>query len=732
MKRTNLKRTLGLLSAAGLAVVTCFVQSSCSDLWSEQHPGSYYINSGQTVASFLEEGEYKESFTDFVYILKKANIWGELRTYGEHTCFAPDNAAIQEYLEERYAESPDSTKQYFESLESLPVFICDSIAKTHLCNTTFFCTDMNGEGAFPYPNLLDRFLTYNSFADTTWYQNENGVDTFKIALSYKVNQVSRILEADDTVQNGVVHIIDKVLRPSNRFIPGFLNEVNEKVEDKFKATIFYDAIMATGINDELEKFVDASYPGVSYDSTLSRFRTPPYNTAINCATSVEKDWGVFPEKREFKYTLFLVTDSILKEKYDIENLDDLRAKANQWYCLDMGVADDPDETSRLNSLNKFISYHILPCWLSYDQLTTTQKSLVEQHNDVDGDNYADLDMEDFYEAYLPHSIMRISAPIKNKAISDIYINRKGIPQQPATLGAFIPGIRVWRGDEHQGVETGSALNGGFHYLEDVLLYNTFTREEALDTRMRITASTLSPDFINSGARGRLQVNGDRDRYVVGFLKGYCTNFEALNDVTQYWVRYRDAAFGTFNGDEMTVRGIYDVAVKLPPVPFDGTYEVRVWNNCNSIANDRGIVQYYFREGAMNPADKNEGWKPCGLPIDLRLPSNDASIGVKSDDDIKNELSPEDQSDDKAVEAAKRAYDKAIHNRGYMKAMDSYASLRTSTDCYRKIICSEYMKANEDYYIRLRQLLDDGVNPFSFIEIVPKDVYASEIITEDAH
>ena len=139
MEKFNLKKALGTLSAAGILVAAAGIQASCSDLWSEQHPGTYYINSGETVASFLEEGEYKDSFTDFVYILKRANIWGELRTYGEHTCFAPDNAAFDEYMANRRETAPDSIKHYFESLETLPDYICDSIAKTHLCNTTFFC-----------------------------------------------------------------------------------------------------------------------------------------------------------------------------------------------------------------------------------------------------------------------------------------------------------------------------------------------------------------------------------------------------------------------------------------------------------------------------------------------------------------------------------------------------------------------------------------------------------------
>ena len=52
------------------------------------------------------------------------------------------------------------------------------------------------------------------------------------------------------------------------------------------------------------------------------------------------------------------------------------------------------------------------------------------------------------------------------------------------------------------------------------------------------------------------------------------------------------------------------------------------------------------------------------------------------------------------------------------------------NCYRKIICNEYLRADNDYYIRMRQVWEeDGVYPFSFIEIVPKSVYEGN---EDQH
>ena len=90
--------------------------------------------------------------------------------------------------------------------------------------------------------------------------------------------------------------------------------------------------------------------------------------------------------------------------------------------------------------------------------------------------------------------------------------------------------------------------------------------------------------------------------------------------------------------------------------------------------------------------------------------------------------------DAQKEVAIQVNDRAMRIRGYMQAMDSYGNgsnpLRDDRNCYRKVICNEYLRADNDYYIRMRQVFDDdGVFPFSFIEIVPKSIYEG---AEDRH
>ena len=748
--RIYLKRLFKSVVMASAVLAVASVQTSCADLWGEQHPGTYYTNNGETIADYLEgKVENHGDYSYFIAILKEARLWGQMRTYGTYNCFAPDNAAIQRYIEERYHEAEEinnsKQKSIFESIETVLQHheVCDTIAKTHIFNNLMFASDLNGNGVLQNPNLLDRYVVYNSYADSVRLYDDNnniikakdGSDSISIRLKYLINMQASIIAADDTVQNGVVHRLDKVLRSSNQFLPGLMKE-------NANLSIFYTGLVVTGLKDTLEQYYDDTYPEIPYEWTEQALRDN-YEGVHTNPTSYETDYIAMPEKREFKFTMFCMPDTALATYSDyytqmagldgIHNINDLRQYAEVVYPNGAGLPD----TSRYSSLNKFLSYHILPCWLSYNQFNTSQKDITKNHK-----KWLEIDIEDFFETLLPHSIMRISTPAKTAdSPLGIFINRKGTVKN----GLEAEGIRIAETAEEYnltGGVTNICVNGGYHYVNKLLTYDDYTRNEVLKCRMRIMACTLSPDFINSGGRGRLSGdpsnggNAKLNAMVYAYKSGYCKNFQWVEDQTRFFVRYRNKTFGTLNGDEITVRGSYDIAFRLPPVPSDGNYEIRIWNNsmAGTSVQDRGIVQFYFHQGTPSDANdfwRNWNWIPEDIPVDLRLGGADARIGMVLDDDDRYNDMTETQK-----EQAIDANDRSMRNRGYMKAMDSYYSnngdnpLRHDANCYRKIICNEYLEANTDYYIRMRQVWEeDGVLPFSFIEIVPKSIYEGN---EDKH
>jgi len=520
---------------------------------------------------------------------------------------------------------------------------------------------------------------------------------------------------------------------NNVFLPGLLKQNSN-------ASIFYNALVATRLSDTLEQYLDPNYPEIEYEWTRQAHLDGSPSAHFN-ETAYEfgdqADRVVYPEKREFKYTLFVIPDTALANYSDsycttngIHNLEELRQYAENVYPEGKGLAD----TERGSSLNKLLSYHILPFWLSYDQFNTRQKEIIGRRLYLD-----ELDVEDFFETLLPHSIMRISTPYdtirqSNGTISwqpvGIYINRKGTIK----TGLEAEGIRIAQDYSEYNLPDGlvnTCLNGGYHYINKFVLYDNETRNNTLNTRMRIMTSTLSPDFINSGARGRLNgATGNRaiDKIVYTYKPGFCRNVEWEEDVTKFFVRYRDRSFSTYYGEEMTVRGYFDITFRLPAVPTDGLYEIRVWNSSlgggTSDYADRGGVLFYTRK-------ENNDFIPCGIPVDLTLNLNDPSIGSISFDDDLYDLPLSEQ------ELLLEADAKKLRKIGYMKAPMSYSYSESTGDpiskdrgCYRIIICEQYMEADKYYYLRLRLIVDNKVFPFNFIEIVPYSVYSGKNGPED--
>ena len=739
------KRLFRKSALTSMVAVMVLLTTSCADLWKEQHPGTYYTNNGETVADYLNgKLENHGNFTYFKAIIKEANLWGQMQTYGTYTVFAPDDSAIVRYIRNRRAEAiaehhaPEDIARFTDINTALSDHkLCDTIARTHIFNKAMYAADLNGDGILEEPNLLDKYISY--FSDSimatvyaedgvTPLKDSNGNDSVVPKLRYLINMQSFIIKEDDSVQNGVVHKIEDVLRNSNKLICGVIKEDPE-------LTLFYEALKMTHLEDTLEKYyIDLTYPGVSPEWTKQAILDGDPSHHFH-STSVEKhESEVMPEERKFLFTVFVVKDSVLKADYGIESFSDFVNYAKGVYT----DATETDPTSRASAINRLISYHILPYFLTYDQFNTCNDAIIKNYKAVYTANGSSsknrvIDSEDFFATLLPHSIMRISTPWKSvdppTRLGGIYINRKGVAGvKEVTLD--YEGIRIAESSEY-GKKDNKAENGIYHYVDKLLLYDTETKEQVLDCRMRIMSCTLSPDFVNSGGRGRMRESHDM---VYCFYPDYCDNFDWVEGQTGLYVRYRDASFGTFNGDELSIMYNYDISLKLPPVPSSGTYELRIWNNAISGlgdgAADRGVVQFYYHEGT--PGDdtvywRNWYWEPEDIPVDLRITGDDGRIGMVLDNssDITNLLTEKEQ------QAAIDANDRAMRNRLYMKAMDSYGSLRTDKNCYRKIVWRRYMRDNTDYYLRMRQMYTSGtgVMPFSFIEIVPKDVYEGN---EDRH
>ena len=426
-------------------------------------PENYYASTKLTAAEFLEERP--ELFSEFIGILKRTPYFSMLSTYGtyssagllQYTLFAPTNEGIQRYLQ----------RMGYSSIDQIPTETCDTLARTHIIKKgAFFTTDI-GEGALPELNMDDAYIVLSSDSDVT---NHN-------KLVYYINKNSRVVERDDSVTNGVVHVINNTIASSSMLLA-------DKIEEDPALTLFSQALQLTGMADSLTKYIDETYACEDdsvYTGTMERCTS---GSALYTRT-------FWVGKRYFKYTAFVEPDSVY-HRNGINNMEDLKAYAkrvyDETYPEDAGLYDD-NPKHRKNPLNRFVSYHLLPRVGQYNSWVVSG-TIRERCLDTKL-----IDPEEYYETMCPGTIMRFAGPP-----AGLFINRRGV-QNRAERGVFIPGVKVLSPSESGSTEQ-NALNGVYHYLDDILAYTTQVRDVVLNRRIRIDATVLSPDFMNCNGRGR--------------------------------------------------------------------------------------------------------------------------------------------------------------------------------------------------------------------------------------
>lgn len=688
--------------AAAVLVATAVQMTivSCSD-----DPGadSYYTKTDEYAADFLKNNS--DRFSLYLTILERATGNAEkplrlidlLGAWGSYTVFAPTNEAVEKYLAARG----------LASVEELSKEDCDTIALTSIIDqAAYFTTDVDND-TYDQLNMLDRPLTISS------QEAEDG------SLLMLINKTAQIIQADDSVGNGVVHTISSVINANNMMI-------GDALAADSSITLFTAALEFTHMSDSLLKFVDDSY-SVGSDSIDWT------NDKLVLHTAAEYDNVAYMKKRFFKYTIMVERDEVFEAR-GIRTIDDLRAYAKQVYDeVYPEDADITDETDRRNSLNRFVSYHILPFQASYYQLTCYDFDGSERDGLVSNFDYRKSDVCDWYETMMPFSLMKFSFVTGTQ--KGLYVNRRGVQSRADYYHIFRRGAKVASVDESTVDQT--AINGVYHYIDDILTFSKDVRDVVLNERLRFDASTLSPDFITSGARGHRPSSGAKDnRYALsqsstkavtntahclGFKAGAATNF-TFNNNTHIHIRPRYLNFWSYEGDEMTVKGKFDFIIKLPPVP-SGTWEVR-FMTCVGFTS-RGIMQAYLRDG------EDGNWVPQGIPFDMR-PSGETLFGYMADNNIGG---------DEALDA----YDKQIHNLGWMKGPNNYGSgdansggggggtkFRNQNNTIRKVIGTFTSDGKTHHYLRLQQKMDSEENEmnFDFLELCPSSIYNNTEQAED--
>lgn len=530
-------------------VAVCVGMLSVSCDGDDLDEGAMYTFTGETVASFCQN---TPELTKFYEIAERGGTVGLLKVYGHFTCFVPTNAAIERYLSERGQTLDDLTQ------EQLQRFVYNSVIRNDDTEKDYMSVDFE-EGALPMPSMADRSIVI-SISLNAQGQRE-----------FRVNKDALIVSVDNEVHNGVVHVVDRVVEPSE-------NSLESTMSQHGDFNIWAQAFVATGYDERTSGLYDPNYVN-------------PYGSATHNGLNV-------CDRCKLGYTLFCEPDALLNEN-GITDLASLERWAQTYY----GTNAQGDYTNRENALNKFVAYHILPRQMS------TNSMIYNNADETVADNYLDKRYE-YYETMLKNRLIEV------KAGNKINTQKNG------------ECVRI---DEAK--SNIDAVNGYIHTLTDMMVYDEdVMRNDVLNKRIRFDFFSCAPAFTNNNIRWKLV--GSPGYTVTSDFCGtdedgmpYFT-FNSTSNITfwasDWWTNYQ--------ADEMLVSGFFDFRVRLLPVP-PGNWEVRVgyraenWRAISQLFIDGQI--------AGIPVDMTIGSEANDLNTGWESDDSQADNGIENDKLMRN-------------------------------------------------------------------------------------------------
>ena len=689
MRRNNIfKGILGGLLIAMLTPLNTLMLTSCSD---EPDSEYFYTFTGEMMSDWLKSPDRPE-YSEFAEIVERAGLMNLLATYGHYTCFAPSNDAIDKYLQSRG----------LSSVSQLSDADCDTIARTHLISQMYTTYDMIGH-KLSAMNMMNRYLA----TDPGFDNDSNAVIVLEGVARIEFNL------KDDSVENGIMQPVDMVIEKSNSYISDILR-------DNPKISTFYKALVATGVINDVMLVEDDTYDPNDYE--------PVYHGSGETNTSKMK-FSV-PTTKKYGYTFFIEPDSLLEAKYnikkgDIQALYDLACTIyDEVYPQDKTAPGHSFEnlTDSVNPLHRFIQYHILNMIAAgADDLTPMEVTNKAGFIGAIGIDESLINPSDWHYTLLPHTMIKVDKVTVEQYLGeskrgDRYINRRIDAKYPDTR---FPGQRIDPidndGYKHDG------LNGHYFYVDDIVAFTTDVRDLIHNQRIRMDFNTIFPEFITNGLRqmghpwepSSLE---EKDGLNWFFPEGYLDGVKSTN-CEFVWLRPRCYA-NIYMWDEFNLFGNYDFTFRLPPVPFDGEWQIRLGFTQQ---NTRGVAQIYIDN------------IPQGIPLDMtKKLSDEYYIGDSFEDNLNDY--------DSMSEEDKAEYIKSMKNLGvYTHPRSIYCDNggrgeRGYCIIYdigiRKIISQSYLDCNQDHYMRIR-VASDGVqgngNEFAldFLELVPKSVFGTD-------
>ena len=697
-----------------------------------------------TIITYLQK--HSEVYSEYLLMLdsvpagetSSSSVSQLLDTYANYTCFAPTNEAIHNYLfdlEERGVISipawdapefqvvdPETNQRELLRLVRQTI-VYNSLIGAGISSDAYQTSDFSEEvlvnEMLPRANMNMRKLRITEGKGTKFAVEGSNIDDDNCNI-YTVS--------------GYIHQVHKVIEPDAQTVSQLFDKMLAEKEYGFYT---YAALFeACGLNDALNKLEDEAYYQMRMNGKLNDL--PGHPTFAGNGDSWQSP-GRLPEHRYYGYTLFLepdawweqvlgLTENTIQTMSPKEIVAIVAAKVaeNDWALSGASTGTNYDDPN--NALNQFVTYHIIPAKIEPNKLVIHFNEL--WYNMTTMQKTASV--YDFHTTMGKRRLLKVyEASLTFDGKRDIiYLNRfptlNNKPYEDYT--------EKYCEEDKKGVElvlsdgTTEINNAYIYKLNDVLYYNDRVANAMGSERIRMDATTLFPELMSNDIR--CNENFSAKYQCVGFPSDYYykyfDNMEINEGTYAYYLSGRISQMTSwlnYQGDELNIIGTYDITIKLPPVPKDGEYEIRMGVSAN---DRRGLCQVYWG------TNKN-ALAPAGMPVDMRMGGQYWYMSGNRTPSIVG-WEADIQGDDES----NAAVDKSMRNNWYMKAPNYFYmygspnSARHQERSLRRILLREQLKADETYYINFRNLLDDMQTEFllDYIEFCPKEVYFNPDAPED--
>lgn len=722
-------------------MVAAFMVQSCTE---KIDTSARYTFTGNTILSYLEK--HSEDYSEYCDLLdivtvsdfSESKVSQLLTARGNYTCFAPTNEAIQNYLvhlkdsgiiSEASWNAPEfheldpvtNEKKLLKEIQETIVYnsLIDAGDDAEAYQTSDFSLSVNA--MLGLSNMMNRKLKVTRNDSTRLYAINGSTISGTNCDIYTIN--------------GRIHQVDKVIAPSTETGSQLFDKITEKKLYGFYA---YAALLkACGLYDILNQHEDEEY----YKAVMTqKVKADHYHTT-------QHSNGFVPERRYIGFTLFAEGDDWWETTLGLEpnSITSLEPEnivkmisdyvVSNGYHLP-GATTGTDYTDEKNALNQFVTYHLLPAKIEPGKLVihyneTWYNINDKQKGNIVYDYYTTMGKRRLLKTYEANKtctgekdVIWINRfPKLNNARNVTYVTEESCDDLKA-------GVRILTSDP----SNPEIYNGYIYKIDNCLYFNEQVAENMGSERIRIDGASMFKEFITNDIRCNENLTREYNtkRFPSDKDYKYFDDMEISENTYFFYFSGRESTSSTwynYQGDELHAVGNYEITMKLPPVPKDGVYELRIGTNAN---DQRGMCQIYWG------TNKN-ALPAAGIPLDMRM----GGFKVTTKAGNLNSISgyEDDQVGDDDLNAE---IDKKMRNNSFMKAPNSiyaWGSAKTlrgqynylgDVACLRRIVLREEMKSDETYYIQFKSVLEDVTSQFYFdyIELCPKNVYDNPETPED--